>query len=182
VVDEDEALGDADLLHQGQRPLGAALLVAVRRVDEDGQAQVLGQLHLRREHLLLLIRDLVVADLADAHHAVLVQEAREDLEHAVGELGIVGLLGVQRERADVRDAELARAETLPADQTGEVVNEAPHAGARLPLPERRLEHDGDAGGGHLLVVVRRPRRHVNVRVEDLHGQTPVFSDFCILYT
>jgi hypothetical protein len=91
------------------------------------------------------------------------------LEDAGRHARVVRLLRVQRERADVPDAELACAEPLPADQRGEVVLEGPDVRARLAEPKRRLEDHGDARGGHGRVVGSGARGHVNVRIEELHA-------------
>jgi hypothetical protein len=169
VVDEHQALRNADLAHQGDGPLRAALLVTVRSVDHGREAEVLRQLELRGEHLFFLVRDLVVADLTDADHTVLMEETREYLEHTVGDLGVVRLFRVERQHAHVDHAELAGAEPLPTDEAREVVDERADARTRLTLPERRLDHDGDSGLGHAFVVLRRSGGHVDVRVEHLHG-------------
>ena len=57
---------------------------------------------------------------------------------------VVGLLGVQADRAVVADAELRGAEGLPAEQRVEVVDERAGARARLPEPERGLDDGADA--------------------------------------
>ena len=67
------------------------------------------------------------------------------------------------------DAELRRAEALPAHQAGEIVEIAAGVGARLAEPERRLDDRDDARRGHALVVVGGARAHVDVRVDESHG-------------
>ena len=64
--------------------------------------------------------------------AVLREVARQELEHPVGHLGVVRLLGVQRHRAVMFDAELARAKALPAEQRQKIVFERAQVSTRLP--------------------------------------------------
>src|SRR6266478_4615617 len=79
IVVNEHALGrEADLADDGQRPLDAPHLVAVRGVDEGGQVVRPRQLELGREVALLARGDVVEADLADAEHAVLLEIARQD--------------------------------------------------------------------------------------------------------
>ena len=116
VVDEHALLREADVADEGEGPLGAALLVAVRRVDQHRQVEAQGQLELGREVLLLGRRLVVEADLADRDDAVLLEVARQELDHARRDPPVVRLLRVQRQRAEVAHAELARPEALPAEQ------------------------------------------------------------------
>jgi hypothetical protein len=138
-------------------------------VDEHGQRVRARQLELRAEDAVLGGRLVVVADLAHGDDAVLLEVARQEREHTVGERRVVGLLGVERERAVVPDAELLRAEALPAEQRQEVVLERADVRARLAHPEGRLDDGGDARGRHGLIVVGRARGHVDVRVEQAHA-------------
>src|SRR5262245_24800922 len=147
----------------------------MRQVDERGKLVRACELELRREALVLGGRHVVVADLADRDHAVLLEVAGQQREHAVDERRIVGLARVHRERAEVADAELARAKPLPAEQRQEVVLERADVRARLTDPERRLDDRGNARRGHRLVVVGRARRHVDVRIEELHRSTSFAS-------
>src|SRR5258706_16315510 len=66
------------------------------------------------------------------------------------------------------DPELRGAKSLPAEQGKEVVLERPHVRARLADPECRLDDHRDAGVGHRLIIVGRARRHVDVRIAELH--------------
>jgi hypothetical protein len=109
----------------------------------------------------------VVADLADGDHAVLLEVPGHQVEHAEAPR-IVGLLGIQRDRRVVPDAELRRPVGLPADQRVEVVDERPRVGARLAEPERRFHHGPDPGVGHPPVVVGGAGGHVDVGIEDTH--------------
>jgi hypothetical protein len=141
-------------------------------VDEDRQVEPQGQLELGGEVLLLLRRLVVEPDLPDRDHAVLGEIARKDLHDARGDSPVVRLLGIQRQRAEVVDAELAGAEALPAQEPAEVVLESADVGAGLAKPERGLDDRGDPGLGHRLVVESRPRGHVDVRIEELHDRLP----------
>jgi hypothetical protein len=58
--------------------------------------------------------------------------------------GLLASLGVERQGAEVADAELLRPEALPAEQRQEVVLEGADVVARLPDPEGRLDDGGDA--------------------------------------
>ena len=143
-------------------------LVAVRGVDQRRQPVLGGELRAaRRTPSSSAGGHRVVADLADRDDAVLDQVARQHVQHAAA-ARVVGLLGVERDRAVVGDAELRGAERLPADEGVEVVGERADAGARLAEPERGLDQRADARGVHRLVVVGGPGRHVDVRVEDAH--------------
>ena len=76
------------------------------------------------------------------------------------------------------NAELRGAEALPADEARQVVDERPHVRARLAQPERRLDDGDDAGRGHSLVVVRGSRAHVDVRIDESHGDLRVLVLRC----
>ena len=170
VVDDDHAGREARLGDELEGAAGALLLVAVGRVDHRRQLELDGELQLPHERLLLLDGHRVEADLTHGDHAVLGEVAREHVEH-LGAPRVVGLLGVERDRAVVGDAELRGAEPLPAHEGVEVVGERADAGARLAQPERRLDERAHAGGVHRLVVVGGARRHVDVRVEDAHQES-----------
>ena len=172
VVDEHASLREADVPDQGETSLRASLLVPVGRVDEHRQVEAEGELELGREVLLLLRRLVVEPDLPDRHDAVLGEVARQELDHARRDAPVVRFLRVQGQRAEVVHAELARPEPLPAEQPVEVVLEGADVGARLPEPEGGLDDGGDAGLRHRLVVDGRPRGHVDVRIEELHGRLP----------
>src|SRR6185436_11802037 len=129
VVDEDTLRREADVLDQGEAPLGAALLVPVRRVDEDRQLEAEGELELSREVLLLLGRLVVVADLPDRDHTVLGEIAGQELDHARRDAAVVRLLRIERQGAEMVDAELARPKALPAKEPVEVVLEGAHVSA-----------------------------------------------------
>ncbi len=107
------------------RALEPLHLVAVGGVDEDREPVLDGQGDLGPEDALLRVGLVVEADLADAHHAVLLEVAGEDLEDAVVHAVVVRLAGVQGHRAEVVDAPLLGAESLPAEDRVEVVDEGP---------------------------------------------------------
>ncbi len=172
VVDDHQMLGDPDLANDGERAFGATYLVAVRGVHQYRQIELLGQLQLGSEKTILLRGDVVVTDFTHRHHAVFHQVARQNLQHLIGHRQVIGLLGVQADGAEVMDTEHAGAKALPAQQGVEVVDEAADAGPGLALPEGRLDHPGDAGGRHVLVVVSGAADHVDMRVEVLgHGES-----------
>jgi hypothetical protein len=68
----------------------------------------------------------------------------------------------------VTNAELSGTEPLPTDEREEVVLEAAHVRSWLAEPKRGLDHRRDAGRRHRGVVVGGSRRHVHVRIEELH--------------
>ncbi|MEZ4470186.1 MAG: hypothetical protein R3F60_05155 [bacterium] len=78
--------------HHVQRAADALLLVAVRRVDEDGQAVVDGDLDLDLEVLLFLGGHVIVADLADRDDALPGAVLAHELDGAVVDAVVVGLL------------------------------------------------------------------------------------------
>src|SRR5574337_659710 len=170
VVDHDALRLHAHLegdLHAADR---ARLLVAVRRVHHHQHVELERERELRAVVLVLDRGLVVVADLADRDYAFLGEVARQQIDHAFSQRGVVGLLAVQPDRAVVADAELRRAKALPADQAREVVDEAADVGPRLALPERRFDHRDDAGGLHPFVVVGGTRRHVDVRIDETHDR------------
>ncbi len=136
------------------------------------QVELFRQLKLRREKAILFGGDVVVADFAHRHHAVLHQITRQDFQHFIGDRQVIRFFGVKADGAEVMDAEHARAKAFPAQQRVEVVDETADAGARLALPERRFDNPGDPGGGHVLVVVGGAADHMNMRIEVLeHGES-----------
>jgi hypothetical protein len=110
---------------------GAALLVAVRRVHLHRQVELLRERELGAVVLVLGLGLVVVADLADGHHAFLGEEQRQHVEHLLGERLVVGLLAVEADGAVVLYAELRGAEALPADQARQVIHVGADAGTRL---------------------------------------------------
>ena len=112
---------------------------------------------------------LVVAEFAHGDDALLGQEARQHVDHRLGQRLVVGFLRIETDRAVVADAELAGAKPLEARDHGEIIDEAADIGARLAEPERGLDHRDHAGPGHRLVVVGGARDHVGVRVDDHAG-------------
>lgn len=165
-------LSNAHFTDYRQGALGAADLVAMRGVHQHRQVELPGQFQLCGEEPIFFGGDVVIADLAHRHHAVLDQIARQNLQHFVGNRQVVGLFGIQADGAEVMDAEHAGAKAFPAEQGVEVVDETADAGARLALPECRFDDTGDAGGGHVLVVVGGAADHVDMRIEVLgHGES-----------
>ena len=67
--------------------------------------------------------------LADRHHALLESEARQKIQNLAGEGLVVGLLGVEPHRAEVRNPKLRGPKSLPAHQAGEVIDEAARRGS-----------------------------------------------------
>src|SRR5262245_35950121 len=153
----------------------AALLVAVGRVDHHDEVVLRGEVELPGEGALLGRRDLVEADLADGDHPLLHREARHEREDLLRERLVVGLLGVQPDRAVVVHAELRGAEALPSDQAREVVEVAADLRPRLADPEGGLDDGADPRLRHRLVVVGGPRRHVDVGVEVVHSEVPILA-------
>ena len=126
------------------------------------------EFHLTTVRVLLVRGDLVEADLADRDDPLLERVARHQFQDFLRQGTVVRLLGIQTDRAIVRDAELRGAKPLPADQRGEVVDESADVGARLATPEGRLDHRSNPGVGHRLDVVGRAAGQVNVRIEERH--------------
>ncbi len=141
----------------------------MRRVDHHQHVELFRQLELGTVVALLQRRLIVEPDLAHGHHALLVQVARQDVEHRFGQGLVVSLLGIEPDGAVVANTELAGAKTLPADDGGKVIDERAHMGARLPHPEGRLNHRDHAGRRHALVVIRDTRVHVYMRINEFCG-------------
>src|SRR6185312_10574131 len=153
------------LIDDVEASTGTGRLVPVWGVHQDWQVVLGCQLKLLGERFVLGCGHRVIADLTDRDHPVLVEVARQYVQHW-RTTRVVGLLGVQREGAVVPDAELCGAEPFPADQRIEVVSEAPDTCTRLPEPKGGLDHGPDTRGVHGLIIISGTRGHVNVRVED----------------
>src|SRR5580765_5999957 len=109
----------------------------MRRVNQDRLVLRARELDLLREARLFGIGLIVEADLADGDDAILVEVAGQQGQHFVGQLRVVRFLRVQADRAEMSNAELRRAETLPSEQAVEVIDEAADESARLSEPECR---------------------------------------------
>ena len=115
VVDHHPGSGSMPISsHTSNAARGAPLLVAVRVWIMTGSSSSLASVSCRREVPVLELGLLVVADLADRDHPLLEGEAGQPLHDALGQLLVVGLLGVQPDGAVVADAELPGAEPLPS--------------------------------------------------------------------
>ncbi len=169
VVDDQLVHGHAGVARDIEGALDPTLLVTVRRVDHHRHVVLDREGKLGLVGALLGRRDLVVADLADGDDALLQGVVGQDLEDLPREALVVGLLRVEPDGAVVADAELRRAEPLPPDDGGEVVDEGGHVGSRLPQPEGGLDHRANARASHGLVVVRGAAGAVDVRIEEAHG-------------
>src|SRR5207244_12615840 len=109
------------------------------------------------------------ADFAERHYPSRFEIARQHLDDGLIHALVVALLQVQTDGADVTNTVLPRPVAREAEEEIEVIDEGADRRPRLALPEGRLAYRDDAGERHPLVVVRHPRGHVNVRVEQLHG-------------
>lgn len=116
MVDEGEVLGEAALAEERDGPLGAPLFIAVGRVNEDRELRLPREIELLGEELVFLGRLIVVADLPDRDDPVLFEVARQKIQDAPRDGGVIGLLRVQREGTKMADPELARPEPLPAEE------------------------------------------------------------------
>ena len=173
VVVDQHAIGrKAKRFDERERANRAAFLVPVRCMDQHRQVELPRQLDLPAKDPLFGVGLIVEADLADSHDTVLHEKARKHVEHVTGQAGIIGLLGIETHGAEVLDAELAGSKSLPSEQTVEVVDERSDAGSRLTQPEGGLDDRDDPRGRHGLVVVGRARRHVHVRIDDVHLVVP----------
>ena len=123
------------------------------------------ELNLSAKDAIFGVGLIVVADLADRDHPVLVEVPPHHGQDAVGQVRVVCLFRIQRQGGEMANAELKSPETLPAKQREKVVLEGAHVGSRLPDPEGRLDDGGDAGISHGLIVVGGSGGHVDVRVE-----------------
>ena len=167
VVDQDALRGQCGLADDVESAAQSGEFVAVRGVHEGGQAMVGGELELRGEGGVLGRSHGVVADLPHRHDVVLDEIPGQLVEDGQA-ARVVGLLGVEGDRAVVGDAVLGGAEGFPAEEGVEVVAEGGGRGARLAEPEGRLDDGADTGGVHGFVIVGGPGRHVDVGVEDAH--------------
>jgi hypothetical protein len=113
VIDEHALFRKLHRSHELDRADGPALLVAVRRVNQDRQVVGASQLDLLREAHFFAVGLIVEADLADGDDSVLVEITGQQGEHFVGQLRVVRFLRVQADRAEMPDAELRRAKALP---------------------------------------------------------------------
>ena len=172
VVDDD-ALGlhDAvglEAIHDQARAL--ALVLEVRRVHEDHLVVLHREGDVLLEHLHLIARVLVEADLADAEHRRGLQEFRDQREDVGGERHVFGFLGVDAQPGVMRQAVLGGALGLMLRQLAEVVVEAVGGLAVEAGPEGGLADRGAAGEGHGLIVVGGAAHHVAVRFDVTHGR------------
>ena len=124
VIDEHPLFRELQLPDQLDRADGALLLVAVRRVDQDRQVEVAGQLDLPREPRALRRR----SDRRIPPRPPPPRRPWRDSAAAAPSLrrpacGLFDFLRVEADGAEVADAELRGAEPLPADQAVEVVHE-----------------------------------------------------------
>ena len=142
----------------------------VRVLDEGGQIEAACELELLGEPAIFGGRLLVVSDLADRDDAVLPEIARHERDDARRDALVVRLFRVERQGAEMADAELARPKRFPPEQRGEIVFERADVSTGLTDPECGLDDDGDARGRHCLVIGSGARAHVDVGIEDLHGE------------
>ena len=104
--------GETHLFHHGDRELGAAPFVAVRRVDHHGELVGFRELDLRAHRALLGGCDRIESHFSDGDAARMLQILGKRLDHAVGHARIVGFLGIEGERHVVVDAVVGRARGL----------------------------------------------------------------------
>src|SRR5690606_1870818 len=90
---------------------------------------------------------------------------RQHLHYLFGQRLIIGFPRIQPDGTEMPDTELGCPEALPADQAAVIIAERINTRPWLPDPESGLNNRRDASIGHGLVVVRRPRHHVDMRVE-----------------
>ena len=137
-------------------------------MNQDRQGVLSGELDLSPEIAIFGLGLVVVPDLADRDHAVLLEIATQERDHAVGDFRVVRLLGVERQGAKMTDPELLRTEPFPAEQRKKIVLERSDMRSGLPHPECRLDDRRDPGRRHRLVVVGRARGHVDMGVKQTH--------------
>ncbi len=139
------------------------------RVDHDRQVLLLRELELRVNGVLLGGGVVVEADLPNRNDRLVFQELLDPGEHIAREGAVVRLARVQRDAAKVIDPVVARPLPLEVRDVAEVVPERPGVRPRLAHPESGLHDGADPGEGHVRVVVRDTRDHVDVRIEDVHA-------------
>ena len=171
VVNQHTAGLDAGVVrdHVEEEAGALELVLEVRRVHEDELAGARGEVHVHLEHAQLVARILVQPDLADPEHAGPVEELRDDPDDILGELHILGFLGVDAEPAEVRQAVLGGTGRLVFGELAEVVAEAVHRRAVVAGPEGGFAYGGAAGGDHVEVVIRGAADHVAVGFDVAHG-------------
>jgi len=84
-------------------------------MHHDHHVVLLRELQLLTIGKVLGLGNLVVADLADGHDALLEGKARQHLKHLTGKRFVVRFFGIQSNGTKVSYAELGAAEALPAD-------------------------------------------------------------------
>src|SRR5690606_32958480 len=87
------------------------------------------------------------------------------LHYLFGQRLVIGFSRIQPDGTEMPDAELGCPEALPADQAAVIIAKRIRTRTGLPDPESGLNNRRYASIGHRLVVVRRPRYHVDMRVE-----------------
>jgi hypothetical protein len=173
VVDHHKARIELVFQRDGHRAKRALALVAVGCVDHHRHRQLFGEFELRTIILVLESGLFVIAELADGDHALFEGVARQDFQHRLGKLLIVGLFGIQTNGAVVAEAKLAGAKALEAADQREIVDVATDIGAWLAEPEGGLDASNNSSGSHALIVIGSARNHVRVGIQE-HGRlTPV---------
>ena len=142
----------------------------MRRVDENLLVGLHGQLDVLQKHGRLVARVLVEPDLADAQHARPVEKLRDHRDHFARQRDVLRLLGVDAQPGEMLNAVPAGPLRLERRELLEVVAKPVDAAAVVAGPKRRLAHRHAAHLGERLVVVRRPRDHVDVGVDVVHGR------------
>src|SRR5690606_31399078 len=111
---------------------------------------------------------IVKTDFPNADYAFFVDKQREDFHHLLRKRFVIRLTGIQSNCAIMLDPELRGTETLPPDKTVVVISERSNACPRLTQPECRLNKGYYSHVSHCLIVIRCPRRHVDVRIKEGH--------------
>ena len=173
VVDVDALARQPLGLDDFQHALDALELVEVGQVQHHRHLAFLGQAQLAHQGVLLVLGDVVEADLPERHAPRVVQILAHPVDHRVGQAPILGLLRVHADGAPMVDAVARRARVLKLQRQAEIVEEGAGVAAVLAQPERRLHAYADAVLVHGHIIVRRPRDHVDMRLNDrFHAKPP----------
>ena len=97
------------------------------------------------------------------------EKLRDHRDHFARQRNVLRLLGVDAQPREVLNAVPTGPLRLERRELLEVVAKPGDAAAIVPGPERRLAHRDAAHLGERLVVVRRPRDHVDVWIDVVHG-------------
>ena len=98
-----------------------------------------------------------------------VEKFRDQRDDFLGELHVLGFLGIDAEPAEMFQAELGRALRLVLGELAKIIVKAVGGTAVKAGPERRFANGFATGDGHAFVIVRDAADHVGMRLDVSHG-------------